>query len=175
MVVGQHHLGASSGGFVFSFTFLFNRLRPTAKFLVAVVALFGGLLLFSLILPDDPAPSPDRAIEALQSAPLPILLVASVLVPIAEAAVFSIMFIEGAALARFSAQLGALAGVLAYSVLYHWSKGASGIVVSGWFIIVVNSMYLAMREYGVKTAFVGVVLLRWLYVAVAILLVRVLA
>ena len=86
---------------------------------------------------------------------------------------FTFIFIEGAAFTRLSVRFGALVGVLAYSVLYHWSKGPSGIVISGWVIVVINCMYLAMRAHSVKVAFAFVVLLRWVFVAVAVLLVRV--
>lgn len=146
------------------------RLRLAAQFLVAVVALFGGLLLLALLRPDDL--SPNRTAELLRSALLPRLLVVGVVAPVVEAFVFSFMFVEGAALMQLNVRLGAVGGILAYSVLYHWSKGPWGIVFSGWVIIVINCMYLAMRAHSVKIAFAGVVLLRWLFVGTAILFIR---
>jgi hypothetical protein len=148
------------------------RFRLTIQFLVGVVALFGGLLILALLRPDDAVSAPKRVAEILQSTSLPVLLLNGILGPLAEAFVFSFMCIEGAALTRLNVRLGAVAGVFTYSVLYHWSKGTWGIVFSGWVIVVINCMYLAMRAHSVKAAFAGVVLLRWLFVGVAILLVR---
>ena len=149
------------------------RLRLAAEFLLAVIALFGGLLILALLLPADPAPLLDPTLLALQSAPLPWLLVVATFAPVIEAFVFSFLFIEGAARTRLGIHVGALIGAFVYSVPYHWSKGLSGIIVSGWLIIVINSMYLAMRAHSARIAFAGVVMLRWLYVTVAILLARV--
>jgi hypothetical protein len=147
------------------------RLRLTVQFLGAVVALFGGVFFLALLRPDDPISGRSLA-DALGSDSLPGLLVNTILGPLAEAFVFSFMFIEGAPLTGLGVRAGALAGVVAYSVLYHWSKGPWGIVISGWVIVVINCMYLAMRVHSVKIAFAGVVLLRWLFVGVAVLLVR---
>lgn len=105
----------------------------------------------------------DPKLEPFAAAPLWIL----VLVPLAEALVWTVAFTEGFARVFRAPLLGAICGVFAYGVLYHGGQGAFAIATSAWIGAVLGYIYVVMRARSRRAALLNVVCLRWAFIALA--------
>ena len=137
---------------------------PTAAiFLVAAALLVGGLL----VLPfgNDTGSSVDTSAKIAQH---PWLFAGvGLVVEVGEALVWTVAFIESFAWALRAPWLGAIAGIAAYSVGFHWNRGLVGILASGWIVLVLNVTYLILRERSKKTAVLCTIGLKWCFLAYA--------
>jgi membrane protease YdiL (CAAX protease family) len=127
--------------------------------------LFGGLAAISAVTGPDALVDPK--VEVLRSAPLWLLGTIGLVAPVLEALVWTAAFVEGLAHAFRAPLLGAACGVLAYSVLFHWSSGGLAIVASAWLGCVLNYAYYVMRNRSRLAAFANTVALRWSFLAFA--------
>jgi hypothetical protein len=128
---------------------------------IGLVLLFAGLVVISAIVGFPEGVNPKGA--TLRMAPLWVL----VLVPVGEAFLWTVAFVEGFARVFRAPLLGALCGVFAYSVLYHARGGALAIAASGWLGAVVGYLYVVMRERSRWAAILNAVCIRWTFVAYA--------
>ena len=127
--------------------------------------MFGGLAAISTV--TGPEVLVDPKVEILRSAPAWLLGIAGVVVPVLEVLVWTVAFVEGFARVFRTPLLGAACGVLAYSVLFHWSGGILAIVASAWVGCVLNCAYYLMRNRSRLAAIVNTVALRWSFLAFA--------
>jgi hypothetical protein len=127
--------------------------------------MFGGLAVISTVAGPDVFHDPK--IEILRSTPVWLLGIVGLLVPILEALVWTVAFVEGFAYAFRAPLLGAACGVLAYSALFHWSGGILAIVTSAWIGAVATYAYYLMRNRSRLAAFANTVALRWSFLAFA--------
>lgn len=127
--------------------------------------MFIGLAALSAI--TGPDALVDSKVEILRSAPAWLLGIVSLVVPLLEALVWTVAFVEGLAHALRAPLLGAACGVLAYSVLFHWSGGGLAIVASAWVGCVLNYAYYLMRNRSRLAAFANTAALRWSFLAFA--------
>lgn len=128
-------------------------------FPVAALLLWCGLALMSAFMGDPSSAEAERA-DVLRQAPVWVLF----LVPIGEALLWTVAFIEVAGYFR-AAAVGAIAGVAAYSLLMH--SGFWGILVSAWIGAVLNACYMLMRNRSRLAAVANTIALRWAFVAYA--------
>lgn len=130
-----------------------------AYFPSAALLLWVGLALMSPLMGSKTAVDAERA-ELLQQAPVWVLI----LVPVGEALLWTVAFVEVAAYFR-AAAFGAIAGVAAYSLVTH--SGFWGIVVSAWIGAVLNTCYILMRGRSRPAAIANAIGLRWAFIAYA--------
>ena len=133
------------------------------------VALLGGVILFAHIFGDGTPPAP--TIEIMKTAPVPLVFAVAMLVPLGEALLWTVLLVEGAGVFFGAAWIGALSGIIAYSVVYHANAGTVGIVCSAWIALVSNASYLILRRTSRWLGYWWVVGLRWTFVTFALLLV----
>ena len=132
-------------------------------FPIGLALFFGGLIILSAIAGFPDEVSPKAAI--LSIAPLWMLVLLLVLVPVGEALLWTVFFTEAIARVFRAPILGAVCGVFAYSVLFHGPEGLLAVAVSGWFGTVLGFLYIVMRVRSRWGAFINVVCLRWAFVA----------
>lgn len=128
-------------------------------FPIAAFLLWAGLAIMSGLLND---PLDAARAELLRQAPIWVL----VLVPLGEALLWTVAFIEAGAYFH-AAAIGAVFGVAAYSLLFHWSFGLWGIVVSSWIGGILNASYVLMRKRSRLAAAANAIALRWAFIAYA--------
>jgi hypothetical protein len=138
---------------------VFRKLPLWLYWPIGALLLWAGLALASSLM-DDPA-DVARA-DLLRQAPLWVLVV----VPLGEALVWTVAFVEVGACFR-APVIGAAIGVAAYSVLLHASFGIWGIVVSAWIGVIVNGCYVLMRDRSRVAAVANALALRWSFIAYA--------
>ena len=138
-------------------------------FPIGLALIFGGLIIASAVagFPDEVSPKA----ATLRIAPLWMLVLALVLVPVGEALLWTVFFTEAIARVFRAPILGAACGVFAYSVLFHGPEGLPAVAVSGWFGTVLGFLYIVMRVRSRWAAFIDVVCLRWAFVAYVYVLV----
>ncbi len=144
---------------------LANRLPLWSYFPIGLVLMLGGLAAISEFAGTDALNDPKIAI--IQSAPFWLLLVVAVGVPMLEALVWTAAFVEGFDYTLHAPILGAVCGVIAYSLAFHWTGGALAIVSSAWIGSVLNSAYCLMRTRSRLAALTNSVALRWGFFAFA--------
>jgi len=145
------------------------RVAAWAEFPLAAAVLLLGLLALSVVQGREEAVA---SMSPLAAAPLWLVGAVGLAVPILEVLVWSVLFVEPAARWLNAPALGALAGVAAYSVLYHHRGGSWAIVDSAWVGGVVNTAYVMARRRSMVRALWFAVGLRWCFVAVAMAAVR---
>lgn len=124
---------------------------PTVALLALTSALFTLVVsAAALLIPVDPA---DEALQALGSVSAGFFIAVASAVAVAEALVWTIGFIEIGEKAVGSAAGGAIAGMLGYSLVFHWSTGWSSVVTTMLLASVLNLSYLVLRT---RSRLVGV-------------------
>jgi hypothetical protein len=136
---------------------MLQRIPLWLYFPTAALLLWTGLVVMSTLMTDSA--DTERA-ELLRQAPLWVL----VLVPLVEALVWTVAFVELAAYFH-AAAIGAVMGVAAYSLLVH--SGFWGIIVSAWIGGVLNATYLLMRGRSRLAAAANAIALRWAFIVYA--------
>jgi hypothetical protein len=139
-------------------------------FPIGLALMFGGLVLISALTGPDGLIDPK--IEVLRSAPPWLLGLVGLVVPVIEAFVWTVSFVEGFAYTLRTPLLGAVCGILAYGVLFHLSGGILGIVAATWVGVVLNCTYYLMRNRSRLAAFANTVALRWCFLAFAYVQIR---
>jgi hypothetical protein len=81
-------------------------------------------------------------------------------------------FVEGADAVMRRPRWGAIAGVVAYGMGYHFSADARTVLAASWVAIVANMSYLALRKRSRIGALLWVIGLRWSFVGFALLAYR---
>ena len=115
----------------------------------------------------------DRTIDAaMKSAPIWLLILAGLVIPILEAIFWTFCFIEGAAAMARRPQWGAFVGVIAYGTVYHSSGDIRTILAASWVALVANISYLILRTRSRSLALSWVIGLRWAFVGFALLAYR---
>ncbi len=115
----------------------------------------------------------DKTVDAaMKAAPIWLLIVAGLSVPLLEAVLWTICFIEGADAIARRPQWGALGGVVAYGAIYHSSGDMRTVLASTWVAFVVNISYLVLRIRSRMMAILWVAGLRWIFVGFALLAYR---
>jgi hypothetical protein len=121
------------------------RLPTWAIILITTVLLFGGLEVASFLKPTETNTDIEK-LGVLGQVSMVQFLCIGILVEILEALFWTVGFVElGSKLAK-SPLLGAVLGVIAYSVVFHWSGGIVSILISGWIVLVLNASYLILRQ-----------------------------
>lgn len=140
---------------------LLARMPAWGLFVLALVLLFAGLAAIGALI-DLPA-DPGVKGALVRSAPVWVLVV----VPVAEALLWTVLFTEGFAFAFRSPTLGMLSGLFAYSALFHASGGVLGVATSAWIGGVCGALYLILRPRSRWRAALAVAGLRWCFMAYA--------
>jgi hypothetical protein len=121
------------------------RLPTWAIIVITSVLLFGGLEAASFLKPTQTNADIEK-LRVFGQVSIVQFLCVGILVEILEALFWTVAFVElGAKLAK-SPLLGAVLGVIAYSILFHWSGGISAILISGWIVLVLNASYVVLRQ-----------------------------
>jgi len=142
------------------------RAQPWLVLSVGIGALFAGLAALGFLGLEE-ASLVDKS-AAVKSAPIWLLFGLALLVPLAEAAVWTAAPVElGAKLAR-SPVTGGLVGVIAYGPVYHHAGGTLAVAASCWVALVICVVYLYTRLSSRLVAFAQAVALRWCFVAFAL-------
>ena len=113
--------------------------------LITSVLLFGGLEIASFIKPTQTVADIEK-LKILGQISVVQFLGIGILVEILEALFWTVTFVEFAAKLAKTPQLGAVLGIIAYGVIFHWSGGISSILISGWIILVLNVSYVELRK-----------------------------
>lgn len=145
---------------------ILGKLPLLSFFPIGLVLLSAGLVVIGAIAGNPDTVNPKGALLPL--APLWLL----VLVPMGEVLVWTVAFVEGFARAFRAPLLGAVCGVFAYSVVYHFREGALAIAASGWLGAVVGYLYVVMRERSRWAAILNALCLRWTFIAYAYIALR---
>ncbi|GAA4357078.1 hypothetical protein [Kangiella marina] len=119
-----------------------NKIPTYIVILSTAILLFGGLAIFSLF----SEAADENTLQEISEAPLALFLGVGIPIYILEALCFTVITIELSAKFARSTWLGAILGILAYGVLYHWSNGAFSILISSWIVLVLNSSYIILRK-----------------------------
>ena len=145
------------------------KLPTWAQFPLAAAVLLLGLAAITAGHDDGGAA---QVASPLATAPLWLLAMVGIVVPVGEVLVWSVAFVESAARLIQAPVLGALVGVVFYSAVYHAAGGPLAMVASAWVGGVVNATYVLLRRNSVRRAIVYAIGLRWFFIAFAVALLR---
>lgn len=118
--------------------------------LMTTILLFGGLELADLLLL-----SPPPVDAGLSDVPMGLFLAVAIPVGILEGLFWTVGCIELTARWLRSASIGAVAGIVGYGAIFHWSGGALSILVSTWIVLVLNVGYLLLRSRSRRAAVIS--------------------
>jgi hypothetical protein len=114
--------------------------------------LFGGLQVATLF-----EPTLDENELSKLRTPLALFLGVGIPVVVLEALLWTVAFVELSAKLAKSPVIGAILGVLAYGVVFHWAGGMFSVLVSTWIALVLNGSYVLLRQRSRPVAIVSTV------------------
>lgn len=134
------------------------------RFAVYLAALFGGLFLLELLLPEAGDAGSGLMRAGLWLAPLGYFVMA------VEAAAFTIGPAEASRLLRVGRAAGLTAGALVYVLGLHWSRGVPGLTVSAWIASVLAVAYWIESGRSLRRAVLHVLGLKAAFWTLALLM-----
>lgn len=140
-----------------------SRVAPLALYGISVALLFGGADLISTL-----AKLPDESLDDLAGTSPWFLGAVMFVVLSGEALLLTVAPIEIMRRLRSQPLIGALIGILIYSVGIHWVKGWEAMLLTGWIALVIAVAYLVQSRTSRWMAVFQALGLKWAFAAFAL-------